>query len=209
MLFNKKFDEEPIAAFPPKPRKPEGATPTRSVIDPWLRITGNLEGEGELQIDGHIVGDIRCAQLVVGKAATVEGNITAEEVIVRGKVTGVIRSNRVILQDGALVESEIFHRRLTIEEGALFEGTIRMRENPMDELLAVAAEMRAARLAKGKPVMSRPESANAQPAAAASSEQQPEPANSKSDVDLPADHSAANGSDAGRGRAQPRERRAY
>ena len=41
----------------------------------------------------------------------------------RGKVTGVIRANRVILQDTARVESEIFHKRLAIEEGAVFEGS--------------------------------------------------------------------------------------
>ena len=149
MLFNKKNDEDPTPNVPAKHRRP-GETPTRSVIDPWLQITGNLEGDGELQIDGHIRGDIRCAQLLVGKAATVDGNITADEVVVRGKVNGVIRGNRVTLQNGAHVQSEIFHRRLSIEEGALFEGAIRMRENPMDELLAVAAEMNSAEKAKAK-----------------------------------------------------------
>jgi cytoskeletal protein CcmA (bactofilin family) len=141
MLFNKKNDEDPTPVN--KYRKPDGAQ-TRSVIDPWLQITGNLEGRGELQIDGHVRGDIRCAHLVIGKDATVDGNITADEIVVRGTVNGVIRGNRVILQDGAVVHGEVFHRRLGIDEGALFEGTIRMSDNPVDELLAVAAEMKSA-----------------------------------------------------------------
>ena len=153
MLFNKKIHEdltEPLNSEPVKPdavitakaRRPDG-TATRSVIDPWLRITGNLEGEAELQIDGHIRGDIRCTKLVISKAASVEGNVTADEVVIRGRVTGIVRGNRVVLQEGANVQNEISYKHLCIEEGALFEGIVRMREKPLEELLAVAAEMRA------------------------------------------------------------------
>ena len=99
-------------------------------------ITGNLQSEGEVQVDGQIHGDIRCAHLTVGRDALVDGNITAEEVVVRGKVTGVIRANRVILQDSAHVESEIFHKKLSIEEGACFEGTSRRREDPLNAEIA-------------------------------------------------------------------------
>jgi len=106
--------------------------PTRSVIDAWLQITGNLESEGEVQVDGQIHGDIRCAHLTVGRDARVAGNITAEEVVVRGKVTGLIRANRVILQDTAQVDSEIVHKTLSIEEGAAFEGIARRCEDPLN-----------------------------------------------------------------------------
>jgi cytoskeletal protein CcmA (bactofilin family) len=159
MLFNKKTHEElppersdlptaevsvvrPSAAVAAKAR-PEG-TATRSVIDPWLRITGNLEGEAELQIDGEICGDIRCTKLVISKGATVNGNVTAEEVIIRGTVVGMVRGNRVILQEGAYVQNEINYKRLCIEEEAHFEGIVRVCENPLEELRKVAAEMKAA-----------------------------------------------------------------
>ena len=148
MLFNKKPEEEfmhdfstakrpsTIASAVVEPatsavRKANGA-PTRSVIDAWLTITGNLQSEGEVQVDGQIQGDIRCAHLTVGRDAMVNGNITAEEVVVRGKVKGVIRANRVILQDSAQVDSEIFHKKLSIEEGACFEGISRRREDPLN-----------------------------------------------------------------------------
>ena len=112
MLFNKKPEEEVMHDFSTGKRTSNGtvatvesitsaqrkinnSAPTRSVIDAWLTITGNLQSEGEVQVDGQINGDIRCAHLIVGRDATVNGNITAEEVVVRGKVTGVIRANRV------------------------------------------------------------------------------------------------------------------
>jgi cytoskeletal protein CcmA (bactofilin family) len=116
--------------------------PTRSVIDAWLLITGNLQSDGEVQVDGQIHGDIRCAHLTVGKDAHVAGNITAEEVVVRGKVTGAIRANRVILQDTAQVESEIVHKKLSIEEGATFEGSSRRCEDPLSAEIPSAKPMR-------------------------------------------------------------------
>jgi cytoskeletal protein CcmA (bactofilin family) len=167
MLFNKKPDEEFNHDFSPKrqsiapysvdpmpvARKVNGA-PTRSVIDAWLTISGNLQSEGEVQVDGQINGDIRCAHLIVGKDATIVGNIVAEEVVVRGKVTGTIRANRVILQDSARVDSEIFHKKLAIEEGAVFEGQSRLRDEPMNadviDLQTMAAGMKAAEKANGK-----------------------------------------------------------
>jgi cytoskeletal protein CcmA (bactofilin family) len=164
MLFNNKRDEDftrdvtiksrhavsplpPDHLQPPKPRKAQ----TRSVIDPGLVITGLLEGDGELQVDGQVRGDIRCTHLTVGNKATISGNIAADEVVVRGKVKGVIGANRVVLADGAHVESQIFHKRLAIEEGARFDGEARCREHPIDEMQAVAAEIRAAETAKSEP----------------------------------------------------------
>jgi cytoskeletal protein CcmA (bactofilin family) len=96
--------------------------PARSVIDACLTITGNLQSDRVVQVDGELNGDIRCAQLIVSRNAAVNGSIVAEEVIVRGKVKGVIRAGQVMLQDTAQVESEIFHKSLVIEEGAHFEG---------------------------------------------------------------------------------------
>ena len=101
-------------------------TPARSVIDAWLTMKGNLESEGDIQVDGKVQGHIRCMQLIVGKDATIDGDVVAAEVVVRGRVKGVIRANRVKLQETACVESEIFFEKsLGIEDGASFEGEIR------------------------------------------------------------------------------------
>jgi len=114
--------------------RPQSASPTQSVVDAWLTITGNLESEGDVRVEGRICGDIRCAHLVVGRDATVSGDITAEEAIVRGKVKGCIRANRVILQETACVESDIYHKVLSIDEGASFDGQSCHRQLPIQEV---------------------------------------------------------------------------
>jgi cytoskeletal protein CcmA (bactofilin family) len=75
----------------------EDRTAIRSVIDAWLRITGDLESAGEILVEGQIRGDIRCARLIAGENASILGNIAADEVIVRGKINGVICAHDVIL----------------------------------------------------------------------------------------------------------------
>lgn len=143
MLFNKKPGNDAAKDYSghSEPRSGNGAvplnlsiealrertgTPARSVIDAWLTMKGNLESEGDIQVDGKVQGHIRCMQLIVGKDATIDGDVVAAEVVVRGRVKGVIRANRVKLQETACVESEIFFEKsLGIEDGASFEGEIR------------------------------------------------------------------------------------
>jgi cytoskeletal protein CcmA (bactofilin family) len=106
--------------------------PGRSVIDAWLTMKGNLESEGDIQVDGKVQGHIRCSQLIVGKDAIIDGDVLAVEAVIRGKVKGVIRANRVKLQDTARVESEIiFEKLLGIEDGASFEGQISRASEPV------------------------------------------------------------------------------
>ncbi|HEX5998411.1 MAG TPA: polymer-forming cytoskeletal protein [Hyphomicrobiaceae bacterium] len=144
MLFNKKPDDssaesrrpsagQPVPDAAPAPSRVQLGSQTQSVIDAWLTISGNLESQGDIRVEGQVAGDIRCANLVVGRDATVSGDIVAEEAVVRGKVKGTIRANRVILQDTACVESAIYHKTLTVDEGATFDGTSCHRQQPHQE----------------------------------------------------------------------------
>ncbi len=105
--------------------------PSRSVIDAWLVIAGNLKTEGEILVEGEIQGDVRCIQLVIAADAAVTGNVVAEEVIVYGKVKGSIRAHRVVLKETSVVDADIYHRALTVERGACFDGSARRRDQPM------------------------------------------------------------------------------
>jgi len=128
--------------------------PTSSVIDEWLTITGNLETDGDVLVNGKIKGDIRCNLLIVGQQAEVEGLVIADEVVVRGVALGVIRANRVRIEKTGRVDSEVFHKAICVEEGAEFVGMSRRSNDPMNELATsesqaaalrqAAAEMRAA-----------------------------------------------------------------
>jgi cytoskeletal protein CcmA (bactofilin family) len=143
MYFNKRQDQRldvPHLERRPLPReddcKVELNLPKvrpRSLIEASVTVTGDLWSEGDLEIDGHLCGNINCRQLIVGKNAAITGVIVAQEAVIRGKVTGIIRAVRVLLQDSARVESEIIYRTLSVDEGASFEGRARPRPNPLAE----------------------------------------------------------------------------
>ena len=96
-----------------------------SIISANLRITGNLESEGDIQIDGIVEGDIRSSSLTVSDSATVRGAIEADMVAIAGSVTGQIKAKTVTLQRTARVIADIVQESLSIEPGAYFEGNTR------------------------------------------------------------------------------------
>jgi cytoskeletal protein CcmA (bactofilin family) len=120
---------------------PAGTPPRMvpSIISADLKITGNLESAGEIQVDGHVAGDIRAKILLVGSSAKVDGEIFAETLRVHGNVNGQITAKFVNLAKTARVIGDIHHENLSIQEGAFLEG--RMVHIPAQ---AVKAEVPAA-----------------------------------------------------------------
>jgi cytoskeletal protein CcmA (bactofilin family) len=122
------FDKKPAGALDPIanpsiPRTvPRNCLPPCAVIDASINIAGDLTTDGDVQIDGHINGNVICARLTVGKDGILSGDITAKEVVVRGTVTGTIRATRVMLLESASVAGDIFYDKMSMEEGAHFVG---------------------------------------------------------------------------------------
>jgi cytoskeletal protein CcmA (bactofilin family) len=81
-----------------------------------------------VQLKGHVVGNIDVngspnAQLSVLSQAHVEGDISAQQAVVNGVVTGNIESTgRVELHAGADVKGNISYATMAIEHGAKLYG---------------------------------------------------------------------------------------
>jgi cytoskeletal protein CcmA (bactofilin family) len=121
--------QQSYAPKPPAFRGPDRMAP--SIIGEDLTVTGNVLSRGEVQVDGQIQGDVHCSSLIVGEKAQITGGIVAEDVVVRGRVMGSVRGNRVTLQASSHVEGDVFHKSLAIEQGAFFEGKSRRSEDPI------------------------------------------------------------------------------
>jgi cytoskeletal protein CcmA (bactofilin family) len=112
----------------------------KSVIGNDLKIIGQglkIIGRGVLQIDGEIEGDVQAAEVIVGEQGKVTGMVAGRQVIVRGKVSGVICGATVALQASSKVEGDIHHMSIVIEQGAMFDGRSR-RAATEAELKSVA-----------------------------------------------------------------------
>src|SRR5437868_235029 len=125
---------EQVAATPPVPK-----AGTSSCIGSGMSIVGNIECNGLAQVFGRIEG-LSASDLLISNGAHVEGSIIAQDVTVCGRVKGTIRAVRVRLQNGGLVEGDIFHKSLSIDENSQFEGSSRRVENPAEPLSSIAAK---------------------------------------------------------------------
>jgi cytoskeletal protein CcmA (bactofilin family) len=105
---------------------------TASSINSGLSIIGKIIGRGALTIFGRVEGEVHASTVVVAEGAEMLGDVVAEELTVGGHIKGTINANRVKLNGTSVVEGDIFHRTLAIEENARFEGTSRRNENAID-----------------------------------------------------------------------------
>jgi cytoskeletal protein CcmA (bactofilin family) len=83
---------------------------------------------------------VHASTVQIGDGAQVEGNIVAEELTIGGRVKGTIHANRVKLNSSAVVEGDIHHRSLAIEENAQFEGMSKRQEKPIETPSLVPAQ---------------------------------------------------------------------
>jgi cytoskeletal protein CcmA (bactofilin family) len=93
-----------------------------SVVSEDLTVQGNLISEGEVHIDGKVLGDVKVARLTLGESGMIEGSVTAETVELRGKVVGPITAKQVRLFASSHTEGDITHEQLAMETGAHFQG---------------------------------------------------------------------------------------
>ena len=111
----------PTTVGPADPAR-RGAPKVASLLSADLTIQGDISGEGELQVDGMIKGDIRVGRLTIGETGHIEGSIYAEIVEVRGRVVGTITAKQVRLYGTSYIDGDITHEQLAIENGAFFQG---------------------------------------------------------------------------------------
>lgn len=101
-----------------------GSSTAKNVLTSDVEIKGNLKFSGELTFDGKLDGEIHTdGVLNLGDGAVVNGNINAQSVVVRGKITGNITAKEKIdIKAKTELFGDIRAAKLAIEEGVTFVG---------------------------------------------------------------------------------------
>jgi len=105
-----------------------------SIIGSDVTIVGNVSSQGVMQLEGKIEGDININHLTVGNDGWVEGSIVADEAIIKGKIVGTIKARKVVLEKSAKVHGDIQHEIISIEEGAIIEGSFNSTKKSVAEV---------------------------------------------------------------------------
>src|SRR5277367_4496636 len=135
-----------------------------TVIGRGARVRGRVVGDGDLEVEGFVSGEIAVSGNVTVDAPGIVGaSIRGRRVVVRGAVQGdLVGSEAVILEEGARVVGDVRSPRIAIAEGALMRGHVQTEDGA--SALPVA---RARSVAKPEAVPVRVEVAHARPIAAA------------------------------------------
>jgi cytoskeletal protein CcmA (bactofilin family) len=104
---------------------------SKNVLTSDVEIKGNLKFSGELTFDGKLDGEIHTdGVLILGDSAVVTGNVNAQSVIVRGKMTGNIAAKEKIeIKAKAELFGDIRAAKLAVEEGVTFVGKTEVNPN--------------------------------------------------------------------------------
>ena len=89
---------------------------------------GQLNFKGTVRVDGKFIGDITSERkLILGREGVIEGNVTVNELVVHGSITGELRIHkRTILHQSARVVGTLTTPALAMEEGGIFQGQLIM-----------------------------------------------------------------------------------
>jgi len=97
-----------------------------SIIGYNSRMSGEIEVEGLVRVDGDFQGSIKTSgKVLIGSTGRLDCVIDAKTVVVGGVFKGTIyASDRVMLLPNAVVLASIFSPRLIAEEGVILEGAM-------------------------------------------------------------------------------------
>jgi len=109
---------------------------TKNVLNSDVEIKGNIKFSGELTFDGKLDGEIHTdGTLNLGDGAVINGNISAQSVVVRGKVNGNINAKEKIdIKSKAELFGDIRATKLVIEEGVTYVGKTEVNPNKVTPL---------------------------------------------------------------------------
>jgi cytoskeletal protein CcmA (bactofilin family) len=138
-MFGKSKDDNdqlPSAVQQPQPAATKSAERVSaneiSTISRGMTVVGKIVGKGTVHVLGQVEGELRALTVLIDEGAKVEGDVVGEEMTIGGTVKGTIHASRVKLNSTAVVECDIFHRSLSIEEKARFEGSSKREDNAVD-----------------------------------------------------------------------------
>jgi cytoskeletal protein CcmA (bactofilin family) len=125
---NKK-EKVPVSSTPY--RLPDTDPRNTATIGKAVKIIGQIFTKEDLYVDGDVEGTIESQEnkVTVGPNGRVQAGIRAREVVILGQVQGNVEaSDKVDLRKDAKLVGDIGTARISIEDGALFKGSIDIRK---------------------------------------------------------------------------------
>ncbi len=102
-----------------------------TLISSGTSLKGDISSNGDLRIDGTIIGNITSsAKIIIGASGVVEGDINGNQADIVGKVSGNVRAKELLqLRGESVVTGNLYAGKLQVEPSATFNGQCFMGAN--------------------------------------------------------------------------------
>lgn len=116
-MLSKKKKETPVS--------PNGSI---NVIGSDTVIEGNITSNGDVRIDGTLVGSVKTSsKLVLGISGKIEGDVNAKSADISGKISGNAHVSEILyLKSTSRIVGDIHTNKLVVESGGEFNGKCEM-----------------------------------------------------------------------------------
>ena len=117
------------SSSPPERRHPGGYEMAN--IGKSISIKGDVVGDEDTILEGRVEGrvSLRNFHLTIGPNGDIQGEVSAKQVTVVGKIAGnVIASERIEVRETGRIQGDLIAPRLPVAEGAVINGAITMKE---------------------------------------------------------------------------------
>ena len=96
----------------------------QSVITSEVEIKGVIKSAGSVRMDGKLDGDlVSQGDSILGKTATMKGNISGSNVVIEGTINGtIVAKDKIEMKAAARITGDIKAKRLAVEDGVTFIG---------------------------------------------------------------------------------------
>lgn len=96
------------------------STPT--IISQDLKIEGDIVSLGLIEIEGAIKGTLKGSTVIIREEGSIEGDVIAEMLQIKGKFQGNIKAKNISISSKANVQGNIEYTTLAVEDGACIDG---------------------------------------------------------------------------------------
>lgn len=134
-MFNKTKSSKPaVKGVPAERRAPEEpvaqsdalAAARPSVISEGMVVTGEVLCPGALHLQGSIEGQVKAAQVTIGRPGQLTGELRAESVTLSGLFEGELYCDELSVAHTATLRGRVVCGSVKLQSGAVLEGDIKV-----------------------------------------------------------------------------------
>ena len=125
-----------------------------TLVSKSTEIVGDIHFSGNLEVEGIVRGNIVAdndARVRIMEKGLVEGEVTAPNIVINGRVVGNVHSNKHIeLAANAVVEGNVHYKLIEMVKGAQVNGNLVFSVDGSEKPVAIKLDMKIDKASKTK-----------------------------------------------------------